>query len=80
MMMRITRVVCLPRRLDLKPQLVSCFASSSPNCFCQFGTTFASDTGHTIAVSVVRLTEAEDTCACRRYNKQQNHIIIAQTT
>lgn len=59
-------LICLPRRLDLKPQLVKCFASASPICFCQFGVTLASDTGHTIAVSVVRFTLADDTCGCPR--------------
>ena len=59
-------LICVPRRLDLKPQLVKCFASASPNCFCQFGVPLASDTGHTTAVSVVRFTLAEDTCGCPR--------------
>lgn len=56
--------VCLPRRLELKPQVVKCFASASPNCCCQFAVTLASDRGHTTAVSVVRFTLADDTCGC----------------
>ena len=56
--------ICLPRRFELKPQVVKCFASASPNCCCQFAVTLASDTGHTTAVSVVRFTLADDTCGC----------------
>jgi hypothetical protein len=52
--------------LELKPQLVKCFASVSPNCFCQFGVSLASDTGQTIATSVVRFTLADDTCGCHK--------------
>lgn len=48
----------------MNPQVVKCFASDSPNCFFQLGTTLASDIGHTIAVSVVRLTLAVETCGC----------------
>lgn len=55
----------IPRRQELKPQLVKCSARVFPNCFCQFATAFASDTGQTIAVSVVKFTLADDTCGCR---------------
>lgn len=48
----------------MNPQVVKCFASASPNSFCQLGMTLASEIGHMIAVSVVRLTLAEDTCGC----------------
>lgn len=54
----------LPLRLELNPEFVKFLASSSPIIFCQFGVTLASDIGHTTAVSVVRLTLAEDTCDC----------------
>ena len=55
----------IPNRQELKPQLVKCSASVFPNCFCQFGAAFASDTGQTITVSVVKFTLADDTCGCR---------------
>jgi hypothetical protein len=64
----------------MKPQLVRCFASASPSCFCQLGTTFASDTGRTIAVSVARLTLAENTCDCSSNNIDGDYIIRAQAT
>lgn len=72
----ITPKSCSPRRFDLNPQLVNCFARVSPMHFCQFGTTLASDTGHTIAVSVARLTLAVETCGCQNKTEASSELQI----
>lgn len=61
----------------MKPQLVKCSASVFPNCFCQFGAVFASDTGQTIAVSVVKFTLAHDTCGCPLTYKVKKLFMLA---
>lgn len=60
-------------RLEVKPQVVKCWASASPNCFCQFGAVFSSDTAETTAISDVRFTVADDTCGCPLISGKENN-------
>lgn len=54
----------IPRRVEVKPHVVKCCASSSPNCFRPSGAVFCSGTGETVAVSDVKFTWADSTCGC----------------